>query len=244
MRDAFPADAPPGVLARALGYVLQSKWNWRVKFCCKAKDARLPHTMPVSWAEDVMVVMPADRMTCVVDFNFRDKFVIRNANESADRYSTEVLQQIPSVYVGSVSQLLRDVERWSAAIETVFQRSALNVPPWRSKRSFQLLYKFCLECDATEAGGCMRHIGSQLEMDDGALMLCSGEVDFRPSEFGAEELQSLRHALVVSWASAAGMPRLLEGASEPMDYDFEKEESPAVSTDSDHSGLSYLLNSR
>lgn len=32
---AFPEDTPPAVLCHSIGYVLQAKYSWHVKLCCK-----------------------------------------------------------------------------------------------------------------------------------------------------------------------------------------------------------------
>lgn len=241
----FPVGTPSSVLCHALGYILQTKWNWQVKFCCQSKDARLPHTMPLSWVEDVMVVMPAERMHCIIDLNFRDKFVVRCPGSLGEKYLSDVVEYIPEVYIGSLNQLFTIIGTWTAAIEHVFRDSSLTLPPWRTRRSFQQLYKFCLECDATESSSCLRHIGSQLSLREDVCMGCEEDSGCSAYWVNSQYVEYIREALKASQCAGAVVFNLSDLCkSEPIDYDFEKEESPVVSLGTDQSGLSYLLNSR
>eukprot|EP00667_Euglena_gracilis_P009463 EG_transcript_9609 len=236
--DTFPPETPSSVVCHALGYILQTKWKWNVKFCCQAKDYKMPNAMPVAWLQDVMVVMPADRTHVLVDVQFREKFIVRCSSALGKKYTSHVLPSIPSVFIGPLSHLFREVDNLTVAIEKVFQSEAQTLPPWRSRRIFQLMYKHCVECDATESSDSLRQMGSllseELQVDEGG---CPG--------FGVEHLDYLRRALEHSQRTAAGELHAVDAAaSEPIAYDFEKEESPSVSCDSDCSGLSFLLNSR
>eukprot|EP00667_Euglena_gracilis_P002004 EG_transcript_2006 len=235
--DAFPPETPSSVVCHALGYILQTKWKWNVKFCCQVKDSKLPSAMPVAWLQDVMVVMPADRTHVLVDMQFREKFVLRCPGALGKKYMSHVLPSIPSVFIGPLSHLFREVDNLTVAIEKVFQSEAQTLPPWRSRRIFQLMYKHCVECDATESSEGLRRVGAllneELVLDEAG---CTG--------FGVEYLDNLRWALTRSQCTAAGELSPDATASEPIAYNFDKEETPSVSCDSDCSGLSFLLNSR
>lgn len=235
----FPSGTPSTVLSHALAYTLQTKYNWQVKFCCKSADARLPHTMPVSWVEDVLVVMPAERTYCIVDLNFQAKFVVRCPGTMGEQYMHDVTRRVPSVFIGSLNQLFQEVDLCTTALERLFRASTMTLPPWRTRRTFQQLYKFCLECDATDSSECLRRIGTLLTLGELAA-------DAHECSVGAEHLDCLQNALRASQSVAYGALSFSDAAckSEPMDYDFEKEDSPIVSANSDHSGLSFLLNSQ
>ncbi len=46
--------------------------------------------MPVSWVEDVLVVIPAERVYCVVDLRFREKFVVKCPGSLGEEYLEDV----------------------------------------------------------------------------------------------------------------------------------------------------------
>lgn len=245
--EVFPTGSPSSVICHALGYALQAKFNWPVKFCCQAKDARLPHTMPVSWAQEVLVVKPLERMACVVDLQFRAKFLARCASPLGEVYYEDAMAGIPEVFVGPLVQLFRDIDTWTGAMEKVFKANSQTLPPWRTRRSFQMLYKFCVECDATPSANCLWHTRRQLgaaadARAGGGAQSCSCRLTPR-------DLECLGQVVCAtpSPQRCGSVPDFSDsmGSDEPLDYAFEKEEAPAgPSASSDYSGLSFLLNSQ
>eukprot|EP00668_Euglena_longa_P009879 GGOE01011964.1.p1 GENE.GGOE01011964.1~~GGOE01011964.1.p1 ORF type:complete len:367 (+),score=97.78 GGOE01011964.1:55-1101(+) len=242
---ALPADAPPAVQCHALGYALQAKWKWPVKFCCRARIARLPNTVPCSWLEDVMVILPAPKMHCVVDLRFRDKFIAHCPGVLGDQYTADVMKHVPSVYVGLLSELFRDVDLLSSALEAVFRESGTLLPPWRSKATFRYLYKYCAEHDATDSQDCLRRAGEYVasSIADDDLVQC---VHCTAKDNYAIPIRTLRQIGTGACAPPAPTAQQIVGASELADVDFafEKDETSTSAVETVHSGLSFLLRCR
>lgn len=240
--DVYPDGTPSSTICHALGYILHAQWDWKVKFCCKRVGPALPHGTPCQWVEDVLIVSPADKVQFVVDLQFRDKFVFRCPGAMGEQYPEEVLRCIPSVFVGTLGQLFRDLVTWTSVIEKAFQGTSATLPPWRKARTFQMLYKFCAEYDPTEAMTCLGMIAACLAEEEALIF---DEANCCCAHTGQESafLENLKEALQLS-CNVGGGRKVLRNISlcslAGLDYEFEKE-SPVASVETNQSGLSFLL---
>ena len=113
LTQSLPDQTPTCVVRNMLGYILHTKWQWSVKFCLKASGT-WDSLLPAPWIEDVLVVSPSKTIQCIVDLNFRAKFMVRNAREY-----DEVVSAIPRVYLGSLQQLARDTRKYADPFQQV-----------------------------------------------------------------------------------------------------------------------------
>eukprot|EP00667_Euglena_gracilis_P013016 EG_transcript_13395 len=246
---AFPNAAPPSAVCHALGYVLQTKWKWAVKFCCQGRPARLPNTVPRSWLDDVMVVQPAPHTHCLVDVQFRDKFLARCPGPLGGEYIAHVMQHVPCCYVGTLHELCRDVDLLAGALEAVFRESGTLLPPWRSKNIFRFLYKHCVEHDATDSQDCLHWMGEQVAASksrDGFAhcMHCAKKAAHPLSVAALQRVAAGPCAVPPAADSVTGPAEDAAVAGAGVDLEFEKAATPTSSAEAVHSGLSFLLRGR
>ena len=210
-----------------LAYILHAKWQWSVKFCLRSSPQQSATFKP--WLEDVLVVCPSKEVQFIVDLDFRSKFMVRNAS-----YCSETLRTIPGVFMGSLQQLLIDLDTWTAPFADVF--AGKHHPPWRSKSLFTNMYEACAKCDATPSYVCLRNINLQLAQGgqavngtDSALEPCY--VDCLLTILGPVEPDtSLQRLAAPSWSMGDGT-----------DSYFEKEDCHTAVPVPCRSGLSLLM---
>jgi hypothetical protein len=176
---AFPDDTPPAVLCHALGYVLHTKWNWRVKCCCQPGGTKLPTSMPKFWLQAVLVVQIPEGPLCLVDVCFREKFMARIPGGHGQHILDQTLDKIPVVLVGTLGDALREVNVWAAALGAIFDAAGAKLPPWRSHLMLGQLYTFCTACpggefpDGTSCGGHLSACESRLDGEHLGFLLAA-----------------------------------------------------------------------
>ena len=175
-------------------------------------------------------VCPSETIQCIVDLNFRAKFMVRNASE----YS-EVFTAIPKVYMGSLQQLARETLKCTDAFQQLFKHNSQTLPPWRQTGTFMRLYKSCVDCDAVPSYVCLRIINQQLCSDD-AVGVFEG-----PGSLDHHHLDCLLSML----GTVEDVDSSLQELSEPFSGDlteyFEKEPPCSPQAVPAQSGLSSLL---
>ena len=236
--EAAGAGAPVPVVSNMLAYVLHTTRHWPVRFrCCAAAQCSASHRNIFGpWIEDVLVVSPSESIQCLVDLDFRTKFMIPDAGP----YSA-VFNDIPRVYVGSWPQLTADLQKWMAPLEWIFAQKGLTLPPWRRRSTLLQMYTACVDCDPTSSYVCLRDIDRQLAQRSGGAGL--GGASECPRVLEDSHLGHLRALL--GRLEAAGATPLHRAASCAMgdmsEGCFEKEECPVPMPTDTRSGLSILM---
>jgi uncharacterized protein (TIGR01615 family) len=214
-----------------LGYILHTKWQWSVKFCLKASGT-WDSLLPAPWIEDVLVVSPSKTIQCIVDLNFRAKFMVRNAREY-----DEVVSAIPRVYLGSLQQLARDTRKYADPFQQLFKHNCQKLPPWRQTSTYMRLYTTCVDCDAVPSYVLLRTINQQLaKFSKDAACVFKG-----PGGLDDHHLDCLLNILGTVDNLDASLLHLSEPSGHWADSYFEKE-PPCVPTPAPtQSALSSLL---
>jgi hypothetical protein len=140
-----------------LAYILHSKWHWSVKFWQPVSSDISQSLLPRPWLEDLLVVCPSESIQCIVDLDFRSKFIVRGTSQCSKTVST-----LPTVYIGCLEQLVRDLNRWTALLAEDFAQKSHTLPPWRCKDTFTRMYEACIKCDMTASYLCLRNLNLQL----------------------------------------------------------------------------------
>ena len=222
LTQALPSDTPSSIIRNMLAYIIYTKLHWWVKFCTQLASGRLPSPILSPWFEDILVVSPSQGIQCIVDLDFRSKFMVQSSQYS------EILSSIPSVYVGSLSQLAKDVEKWTAPFTELFARKQLTLPPWRRRGIFMKTYEACVDCDATSSHVCLQNINTQLvQAGEGVGPLEDQHISCLLTLLGGSEMAYNRQ------------PYFAE--DDRADSYFEKEQEAGSMLDPVHSGLSELL---
>lgn len=83
------------------------------------------------------IIVNDDDYEVIIDIFFKEQFMISRPSE---RYQN-LLSYIPLIYIGSMEQLVKNVDVISQEIAVSFFESKLHLPPWRKRQSLLSKWK-------------------------------------------------------------------------------------------------------